>query len=258
MARLSLDTRNIGYHVHGDGAPLLVLHGTTQAGGAWDAVRASFPFERTWVAVELPGSGESSMPDGPLDLDQIVDDAVAVMEHLGHDTFDVAGYSLGAVVALRMAARHARRVASVTSLCGWAVTDARMRLTFDLWSRLIDIGPEVFMRYALVDGYTADGLAMLEPMIDTVVSMAAGTVQAGSASQLELDARIDIDSCLADISAPCLVIGAVEDRWVDVMHSRHLASMVPGARLIEVPAGHLVIIERAADIAASLAGHIGR
>ena len=123
----------IGYSLDGDGVPVLAFHGTTQKSDAWTQVRDAFPFPLQWISFDLPGSGESSMPTAPLVLDEIVHDAVALMSHLGHTTFHVAGYSLGAVTALRCAAMYPDRVRTVTSLCGWAVSDARMKVTFDLW-----------------------------------------------------------------------------------------------------------------------------
>jgi pimeloyl-ACP methyl ester carboxylesterase len=130
-----------------------------------------------------------------------------------------------------------------------------MRATFDLWRRLIAIGPDIFMRYALVDGYTVAALELMEPMIEHVIPMAASMVQPGSDAHLDLDIRVDIEDSLPLISAPCLVMGAIQDRWVDVSHSRHIAATVPQATLIELPAGHLVIGELANEIAQHLISH---
>ena len=255
MAIFVRNNRNIGYNVAGDGAPILAFHGTTQAGNAWDQVRAACtPLQ--WVNFEFPGSGESSMPETPIDLNAMVDDAVALMESLGHSSFHVTGYSLGAVAALQTASRHSNKVQSVTSLCGWAVTDARMRLTFDVWRRLIEIDPALFMRYALVDGYTAAGLTAIEPMHQMVIEIASAAVQPGSDAHLELDVRINIDDSLSSITAPCLVIGGIEDRWVDISHSRYLATRIAHATLLELPAGHLVIGEMAEAIAGAMSHHI--
>lgn len=209
-----------------------------------------------WVTFEFPGSGESEMPSGPIDLDGVVADAVALMNHLGHQRFHVIGYSLGAVAALQCAANFPESVITITSLCGWSQSDARMKLTFDLWRRLIAIDRELFMHYALADGYTASGLEILEPMFEAVVGMAAAAVQPGSDAQLELDIRIDIESSLSRITAPCLVIGGIEDRWVDISKSRHIATAVTGATLVELPAGHLVIGELPAEIASALSAHV--
>ena len=254
MSTFERNGRIIGYAMQGEGPAVLAFHGTTQAGNAWDQVRDLCSEPRTWVSFEFPGSGESSMPEGPIELQQMVDDALALMTHLGHQSFHVVGYSLGAVTALSTAASSSR-VLSVTSLCGWSQSDARMRITFDLWRRLIAIGPEVFMRYALVDGYTVNTLSVLEPMVDGAVAMAATTVQPGSDAHLDLDIRVDIEDQLSKISCPTLIIGGIEDRWVDISKSRHLAATIAKAELVELPAGHLVIGESAQDIANLIANH---
>ena len=250
------NSRTIGYTSEGSGMPILAFHGTTQAANAWSQVQQACSTNLEWVTFEFPGSGESDMPTGPIDLDVVVSDAVALMNHLGHERFHVIGYSLGAVAALQCAALFPDSVITVTSLCGWSKTDARMKVTFDLWRRLIAIDRELFMRYALADGYTAAGLEVLEPMFDAVVGMAATTVQPGSDAQLELDIRIDIENSLRLIKAPCLVIGGVEDRWVDITKSRHIAATVSEATLVELPAGHLVIGELPGEIASALSTHV--
>ncbi|MFN6119974.1 MAG: alpha/beta fold hydrolase [Actinomycetes bacterium] len=256
MSTLQTPEATVGYDVVGEGTPLLRFHGTTMNRTAWDLVRAELPAEYRYVLIELPGSGESSMPDGPIEIDGLVRQALAVVDHLGVDRFHVAGYSLGAVVALATAAQAPDRVASCTSLCGWATTDARMRFTFGLWRRLIATSPELFMRYAVADGFTAGAIAALEPMLDGVIAMGASSIAPGSDAHLELDERIDIADQLASIAAPTLVIGAEQDRWVDVSHSHGLAAAIAGARLTTVPFGHLVIQEGAAAVAALLHDHV--
>ncbi len=258
MSSFTFEDQVIGYAVEGAGAPVLLLHGTTMNRTAWDMVRAAMPAAAhlQYVMVDFPGSGESSMPVAPLTVQGLADQADAVMRHLGHDRYHVAGYSLGAVVAAGVAALHAERVASATLLCGWAVTDARMRLTFDLWKRLIDVSPELFMRYAVADGFTADAIAGLEPMLDGVIAMGGSSIAPGSAAHLDLDAVVDLTALLSAIVAPTLVIGGEQDRWVDIRHSHALVSAIRGARLAVLPAGHLVIQELATDVARLLHDHV--
>ena len=260
MATLDLGPARVGFATDGPddaGDPVLLFHGTTMDRTAWDMVRAAMATPRRYVAVEFPGSGESSMPTGPLTVDGLVDQAVAVMDHLGHERFHVAGYSLGAVVALGAGALATDRVVCVTSLCGWARTDARMRWTFDLWKRLIEADPALFMRYAVADGFTAGGIAALEPMLDGVVAMGAAALAPGSTAHLDLDIAVDIEALLGSITAPTLVIAGGEDRWVDPSHSATIAAAIPGTRLEILPARHLVIQEGAAQVAALLDAHLG-
>ena len=116
MATLQIGDATVGYAVEGTGKPLLLFHGTTMNRAAWDMVRAAMPADTyEFVLVEFPGSGESSMPTAPLTIEGIVEQALAVMTHLGRDRFHVGGYSLGAVAALATAALAPQRVLSATA-----------------------------------------------------------------------------------------------------------------------------------------------
>jgi len=261
MSTLLNKDQTVGYAVAGAplgtaGIPVMLFHGTTMNRSAWDLVIASMPSERTYVQVEFPGSGESSMPSGPLSVEGLVSDAVAVLDALEIPQCHVAGYSLGAVIAAATAAIVPQRVVSATLLCGWAVTDARMRLTFDLWKRLIAIGPDMFMRYAMVDGFTSASLAVIEPMMEPMIEMSATAVAPGSIHHLDLDLVVDIAAMLPQITAPTQVVNGAEDRWVEPAHGQELAQGIAGATFTTLPAGHLVIQELAADVAGLLHRHI--
>ncbi len=259
MATLQVGNATIGYAAEGQGIPLLLFHGTTMNRTAWDMVRAALPAETyQCVMVEFPGSGESSMPTGQLTVEELVDQALAMMTHLGHDTFHVGGFSLGAVVALATAATAPDRVLSATSVCGWAAADPRMRITFLLWKKLIATDPELFAHYTTADGFTVGALSVVEPMLDAILPVSATMIAPGSAAQLDLDIALDITSLLASIVAPTLIVGGIDDRWVDVSHSRTLATSIAGSRLVELPAGHMVIQELAVDVANALHAHLER
>lgn len=258
MATLDVDGQLIGYSVEGNGAPLLLLHGTTMNRTAFDTVRAAFPPEAAYacVMVEFPGSGESAMPTGALSVEGLAEQAHAVMMHLGHQRYHVAGFSLGAVVAAGLAGLHPGSVQSATLIAGWMATDARQRCTFELWKQLIATDKELFMRYAFADGLTAGAHEMMEPILEMAITMGAATVADGSAAHLDLDAAVDISGLVAAITAPTLIIGGAEDRWVDVSHSHTLADAIAGSHLEVLPAGHLMITEQAAHIADLMHAHI--
>ena len=93
-------------------------------------------------------------------------------------------------------------------------------------------------------------------MLEDVVALGATAIAPGSAAQLDLDIALDITPLLGSITAPTLVIGAEDDRWVDVSHSRALADGDPDSRLEVLPAGHIVIQELAGDVARLLHGQV--
>lgn len=258
MATLDIDGQLIGYAVEGEGTPLLLLHGTTMNRTAFDTVRAAMPADAAYqyVMVEFPGSGESAMPSAPLTVEGLAAQGHAVMQHLGHERYHVAGYSLGAVAAAGVAGLYPDSVLSATLVAGWITTDARMRATFDLWKRLIETDKELFMRYAFCDGLTADAHVMMEPILEMAIGMGVPTIAEGSLAHLDLDLVVDIAEIVANITSPTLIIGGAEDRWVDIRHSHALGAAIAGSRVETMPAGHLMITECAPQIAELLHAHI--
>ena len=261
MSILNRNGQTLGYGVVGAplgtaGIPVLMYHGTTMDRSAWDLVIGSMPTQHTYIQIDFPGSGESSLPLSPLSVLGLVSDAIAVLDHLEVEEFHIAGYSLGAVIAAATAALEPTRVRSATMLCGWKTTDARMRMTFDLWKNLIAIDPELFAKYAFIDGFTASTLTALEPLIEALLPTSKNSIALGSEAHLELDIIIDISDLCSKIVAPCLVISGDQDRWVDPSHCEELAQAIAGSRYVSLPAGHLVIQELAGDVAQLLSAHI--
>jgi pimeloyl-ACP methyl ester carboxylesterase len=265
MGEVTVGDVRVAYDVQGcddAGAPLLVLiHGTTQDRTGWATITPALASTHRIVLPEMPGSGQTVDGGGPLELDDIVTQIVAVADDALGDAsapFALGGYSLGAVVAAATAAKLRDRVTSLTLLCGWATSDAHMRFEFDLWRRLLETDVELFLRHALSHGFTSAWYDMVgDEMAATVAQATVGLVNGpGAARQAELDTRIDIAGRLDDITAPTRVIGATGDRFVPFRHSEALANGIRGARLVSVDAGHHCIHERADDVARLVTDHV--
>ena len=61
---------------------------------------------RRVITVDLQGHGRTADVDRPFRPEDMADDVAALVEHLGLARTDVMGYSLGGVVALRIAIQH--------------------------------------------------------------------------------------------------------------------------------------------------------
>jgi 3-oxoadipate enol-lactonase len=257
MGNVRVGDVDVAYAVEGTGDPVVLVHGTTSSTQAsWLQVLPALAERFTVIGPDLPGSGATSMSGKPLELDDIVEQTLAAATHAGADTFHLAGWSLGAVVAAAVAASTPDRVRSLALVCGWVRTDTRLRFTFDLWRRLIETDPDLFGRYAFADGLTAAafeafGVEGVESLVPTVATELAP----GALAQIELDTRIDITDRLSSITAPTLVVGGIEDRWTSIEQSRELAKAISGARLVELACGHLIPIEQAAALNDLLIGH---
>jgi len=94
---------NYYYEIHGQGEPLLLLHGGLGSIDMFGPTLTQLAQRRLVIAVDLQGHGRTALGTRPFKLEAIGDDMAALTKRLGHPRVDVAGYSLGGGVALRMA-----------------------------------------------------------------------------------------------------------------------------------------------------------
>lgn len=106
------------YEVHGEGEPLLLLHGGLGTIDMFGPVLAKLAERRRVIGVDLHGHGRTALGERPISLVDMGDDMATLVNALGHEQLDVMGYSLGGGVALRMAVQHpeaVRRLAVVSA-----------------------------------------------------------------------------------------------------------------------------------------------
>jgi pimeloyl-ACP methyl ester carboxylesterase len=96
----------LGYEIHGEGEPLVLLHGgfgtIEMFGPNVDLLAAG----RQVIGVDLQSHGRSPAADRPMRFETMADDVAALVGQLGLESAAVMGFSLGGGVALRMGIQH--------------------------------------------------------------------------------------------------------------------------------------------------------
>jgi pimeloyl-ACP methyl ester carboxylesterase len=110
MPYATLDPLELYYETRGEGPPLVLLHGAYMNADMMAPLAERLAASRQVIVPELQAHGRTADVDRPLTYESMGDDVAALIEHLGHEQADVAGYSMGGGAALQAAIRHPERV----------------------------------------------------------------------------------------------------------------------------------------------------
>jgi pimeloyl-ACP methyl ester carboxylesterase len=99
------------YEIHGSGRPVVLLHGGLMTIDLnWGPLLEPLASSRQVIAVELQGHGHTPDTGRPMTIDALAGDVVGLLDHLGIDSADLVGFSLGGLVAYAVALNSPSRV----------------------------------------------------------------------------------------------------------------------------------------------------
>jgi 3-oxoadipate enol-lactonase len=138
----------------------------------------------------------------------------------GVDRFDLVGHSLGAAIAIQLAASSADLVRSLIVVAGFSSgAEPRLKLQFELWLDLLRTNREAFLRLLLLSGLTpafvsSVGASTIEDMIKGYMPLANWE---GITRQVELDLAVDVSEQARSITSPhaCHQLCSRSDRHPD-------------------------------------------
>ncbi len=108
----------IHYTVEGKGEPVILIHGLySSAMMNWGLPGITADLARNYqvIALDCRGHGQSDKPtaEGSYGV-QMVEDVVRLMDHLHLQSAHIVGYSMGGMIAMKLAVLHPARVRSTT------------------------------------------------------------------------------------------------------------------------------------------------
>ena len=102
----SVNGLKLYYEIHGDGRPLVLLHGGVGASEMFTPLLPALAASRQVIAVHLQGHGRTADVDRPFSFGLMADDIAGLLKQLDIISADILGYSLGGGVALQTTIRH--------------------------------------------------------------------------------------------------------------------------------------------------------
>ncbi len=273
------DGRTLAYTTIGapDGRAVCYQHGAP--GGRLELVGLDDAFTREGVRVvtaDRPGYGGST-PFARRTTAAWAHDVTALADHLGLDRFAVIGLSSGGPYAVACAALLGDRVVGAVIAAGntdmsWAGARDGY-LDSELAIMVLD-GPDDAVARC-IEHYGEDGSHFFEGELDlgptdnawlSVESNAAALLAAmgeafrqgvvGYAHDIWVQGR-PWSFDMSTISCPVIVAHGEDDHLVPLAHSRHTASMIPGAQLRIIPGvGHLGLVDEFPRLATEILGGV--
>lgn len=233
---------NVNFHVTGAGAPVLLLAGLGQSSIVWREACRRLRVDRTVITLDNRGTGRSDAPPGPYSINELADDAAALLEHLKLGAVSVVGWSLGGAILQAMLIRY-------PMLLERAVVVSAMPRYTELQHAWLD--SQLTLRRSAVDPLSIriQGMAWgftqrLLQDHDRVVALARAAEQdpfPTSVAAFEAQAagirEFDVRSQLHRVRTPTLVMCGAEDILTPISHSIELAGLIESAELRVLPRG---------------------
>jgi 3-oxoadipate enol-lactonase len=223
----------------------------------WDEVANALAGRYRIVTYDKRGHGLSDEPAGPYSIDNFASDTLALIDHLGIETFAFVGLSVGGMIAQKVAVRAANRLKALV-LCDTAVKigDAAV------WNARIEA--------VETQGLSAIADAVLERWFSSAFrrnrtdelagwrNMLIRSPQAGYAATCAALRDANLTDDAPKITAPTLFAVGSEDGSTPPDLVRESARLVPQARFEVIEdSGHLPCIDQPVKLANLITGHFG-
>jgi pimeloyl-ACP methyl ester carboxylesterase len=254
MDSVAVDGVQVAYKVRGEGSPVVLVSGFSADHSYWSPIRQALLQHRRVLVLDNRGVGASDDPSEPYTAATMAADVLAVCDHVGFETFDLVGQSMGTSISIELAAMAPDRVDRLALLNGYvrlravglAVIDyamQRMRAGAS-WREVVQI---------LTPWCLCDQMLESPGSLEAILADAEANPNPPSLNALELHTRIlhefDAAGLLASVGARTLCLGAHHDVIALPAGAAQLAAGIEGAHLELVDGGHDVPAENPGLIA---------
>lgn len=227
----------------GSARPLVLLHPVGLDAAVFEPYEKRFADLRHVVPLDLPGHGRAPVLPGPVTLGAMADDVAGRIRALGGGPADVAGVSMGGMVAQYLAAAHPGLVSSLIlcSTSGGFPPGARAGIAARGDAALA--GGMRAVVDTTVERWFSPGGREAEPGRRAAATLLADDPAVWAACWTAIS-RLDTLDALRGVRVPALVVTGDADTSTTPAMARAIAGALPDARLEIVPgAWHLGAFE---------------
>lgn len=255
MATLELDNRTLYYELRGQGTALLMFNHSGASSAGWsDAFLTDLQANHQLVLIDFRGTGRSTDSDAPYTIDELANDALAVLDHANIDAADVLGLSLGGTVAqafVRSYPLRSLRLVLLATFAGPRTSEPPPAWAVELFQLQSGLARREAIRRTLPLYYSAHAI---ETMEDDLISLTdrgtCNTAATTAGRQANALRQFDSYEYLPSLRIPALVIHGDADVLISWRTGATLAKRIPDTKwtLLE-DVGHVIPGERPHELA---------
>lgn len=245
----------LNYCLDGMGArPLVLIHGVGSYLEAWNGVVEALATDFAMLRFDLRGHGRSERVKGRYEIDDFVNDLLALADKLDIETFDLAGFSLGGLIAQRVAlaaGQRIRRLVLISTVAGRTAEEQKRVVDRLVALQRSDGGAHYD---ASLDRWLTPDFQRRNPdLLRQLRQRNAETDPACYASAYRVLAECDQGTAIRDIRCPTLIMTGEEDQGSNPRMAAFMHDQIAGSQLrILQGLRHSVLVE-APDL---VAGHM--
>ncbi|CDX36513.1 alpha/beta fold hydrolase [Mesorhizobium sp. WSM4935] len=262
MARSGqLDVKGVllNWRLEGEGGvPLVCIHGVGSYLEAWNGVAERLKDRFAVLTFDLRGHGRSSRVKGRYEIDDFVGETLALADHLGFSTFNLAGFSLGGLIAQRLALTHPERLRKLVLLSTVAGrTPEERHAVRGRLAALMASDASAHHAASLSRWLTEDFQETNPGIIAELRRRDAENDPDCYAAAYRVLAETDYGGILDRITRPTLIVTGENDQGSSPRMARLMHEQVQGAELAILPGlRHSILIEAPALVAETMAGFL--
>ena len=254
MQKINVHDIEFAYTRHGDGTPLVLLHGYPLDGSIWSEVVPLLTDKFELIIPDLRGFGESTTVNIPYTMDTFASDIAGLLDHLGFEKAAIAGHSMGGYVVLAFAKLYPDRVSGLGLVSSQALADApeRKQGRYDTAAQVATNGIGVVVE-AMTPKLTPD--ERVQAFAQSVMEQQKPNGIIGALKAMA--EREDLSPLLGNFKFPVVLVHGDEDALIPIDRAREVKNAISRAHLVELKGvGHLPMMESAEETAKALR-HLG-
>lgn len=242
--------------------PVLMIQGLGADKHGWDMQRFPMAFQYRVIALDNRGAGRSDKPFGTYTLEQMADDAIAVLDQVGVEKAHIVGASMGGAITQIIGLKYPERVMSLTLACSACRNHPWRRELLNGWATAAtEQGVGSMTREAARWVIGPRSFRRLVPAFGWLGPLAMGRTSHAFVAQVK--AILDVDDSIADqlslVTAPTLVLVGNQDILTPRGDSEEIADRMPNAELVVISgAAHGFMVEHASTFNRVLLEFLGR